>query len=78
MRIKNKELRQRRHRKEKTIKAAERELRAKYADKGSAPAAEKPAAKPKAAPKPKAEAAEKPKKAAAKKKETETPAEGEA
>ncbi len=30
MRIKNKEIRRRRHRKEQTIKAAEREIRAKY------------------------------------------------
>jgi len=73
MRIKNKELRQRRHRKEQTIKAAERELRLKYGKKsGAASTAEKPAAKPKpAAEKPKP--AEKPKKAPAKKKVT-TPA----
>ena len=41
MRIRNKEIRQRRHRKEQTIKAAERALREQYGDKK--------AAKPKAA-----------------------------
>jgi len=58
MRIKNKELRARRHRKEQTIKEAARELRAKYGDaktggvaaapkKAAAPAAKKaPAKKP--------------------------------
>lgn len=72
MRIKNKEIRQRRHRKEKVIKAAERELRLKYEGKGGAKTAapaEKPAPKAKA-PAKKAEAAPKPKKAPAKKKET--------
>lgn len=65
MRIKNKEIRQRRHRKEQVIKAAQRELRAKYAGKPAA--AEKPA-KAKTA-------AEKPKKAPAKKKTEEPTAE---
>jgi hypothetical protein len=56
MRIKNKEIRQRRHRKEQTIKAAARDTRAQYADKPAStatpkkatakkPAAKKPAAK---------------------------------
>lgn len=59
MRVKNKEIRQRRHRKEQTIKAAIREAKqgAKPEKKVVAPAAEKPAAK-KAAPK-KTEGAEK-------------------
>lgn len=44
MRIRNKEIRQRRHRKDQTIKAAERALREQYEDKkGTAKA--KPAAK---------------------------------
>lgn len=42
MRVKNKELRQRRHRKEQIIKAAEKSLREQYANK---PAAKKPVAK---------------------------------
>ncbi|MCC7230230.1 MAG: hypothetical protein IT203_07530 [Fimbriimonadaceae bacterium] len=52
MRVKNKEIRQRRHRKEQTIKAAIREAKqgAKPEKKVVAPAPEKPAAK-KAAPK---------------------------
>ena len=74
MRIKNKEIRRRRHRKEQTIKAAEREIRAKFSgEKKAAPAhattaAKKPVA---AAKKPSAPAAEakkpatKPKKAEA-------------
>ena len=66
MRIKNKEIRQRRHRKEQKIKEADRLLRAQYGDKkvGTAPkpkaptakkaAPAKPAdAKPKTAPRPK-------------------------
>lgn len=57
MRIKNKELRRRRHRKEQIIKAANKAIAAQYADKKSE-AKPKPAAKPAA---PKAEA--KPKKA---------------
>jgi hypothetical protein len=50
MRVKNKEIRRRRHRKEQVIKAAAREVRLKYADKESSP---KKAAAPakKAAPK---------------------------
>ena len=69
MRIKNKEIRQRRHRKEQTIKAAQRDERAKWEGKGTSAAAtgEKAAPKPKATPK-KAETAPKPKKAPAKKK----------
>jgi hypothetical protein len=74
MRIKNKEIRRRRHRKEQIVKAAERELRAQYAGKAAAPAAEKPAPKAKAAPK-KADAPAKPKKAPAKKKAAESEAE---
>jgi hypothetical protein len=50
MRVKNKEIRRRRHRKEQKIKDAAREIRAKYADKPvAAPAAH--AAKKPAAPK---------------------------
>jgi len=52
MRVKNKEIRNRRHRKEQIIKAAERALREQYGDKK--PAAPKAAAKApakKAAPK---------------------------
>ena len=60
MRVKNKEIRRRRHRKDQTIKAANRELRATYGSekKAAAPAAKKPAA-------PKKAAAAKPKKAEA-------------
>ena len=66
MRVKNKEIKARRHRKEQKIKEAARETRALYANKEAAPkAAPKPAAKPaakapakKAAPKKKAEATE--------------------
>ncbi len=66
MRIKNKEIRQRRHRKEQKIKEADRLLRAQYGDKKvstapkpKAPTAKKAApvkpadAKPKTAPRPK-------------------------
>jgi hypothetical protein len=56
MRIKNKEIRQRRHRKEQKIKEGNRALRAEFGDKKST--APKPAAKTttkKAAPKKKAE-----------------------
>jgi len=43
MRVKNKELRQRRHRKEQKIKEANRALRLQYGDKKAAtPAASKP------------------------------------
>jgi hypothetical protein len=57
MRVKNKEIKARRHRKEQKIKQAQREVRAMYAGKESAP---KPQAKPataakKPAPKKKAE-----------------------
>lgn len=68
MRIKNKEIRKRRHRKEQTIKAARRELRKLYGEKpktaavAAAPAPEKAKAK-----KPAAEKSAEPKKAAAKK-----------
>ena len=64
MRVKNKEIRQRRHRKEQKIKEAARELRAVYGDKKTATQTAKPKApakkataakpadaKPKAAPK---------------------------
>ena len=79
MRIKNKEIRQRRHRKEQIIKAAIREAKKGTADKPEKKVAapvEKPAAK-KAAPK-KTEAAEKKpaaKKTATKKAEPKTAAE---
>lgn len=72
MRIKNKELRNRRHRKAQHVKEVIKDLKA---GKAAAPKAVKPEPKPKAAPKPKAEAAEpKPKKAPAKKKTEEAPA----
>ncbi len=81
MRIKNKEIRRRRQRKEQIIKADQRELRAKYGDKKVA-TGDKVAAKPKAAPAakkaPAAAAAPKPaapKKAAAPKKKADAPAE---
>jgi hypothetical protein len=81
MRIKNKEIRRRRQRKEQIIKADQRELRAKYGDK-KVVAGEKAAPKPKAAPAAKkasaAAAAPKPaapKKAAAPKKKADAPAE---
>lgn len=53
MRVRNKEIRNQRHRKEQIIKAAERALRLQYGDKKATPSA-KPAAKTpvkKAAPK---------------------------
>lgn len=81
MRIKNKEIRRRRQRKEQIIKADQRELRAKYGDKKVVAAGEKAAPKPKAAPAAKktpAAAAAKPaapKKAAAPKKRADAPAE---
>lgn len=56
MRVKNKEIRQRRHRKEQKIKEAARELRAQYGDKKTAT----PTHKPKAAPAKKATTAAKP------------------
>jgi hypothetical protein len=43
MRIKNKEIRQRRHRKEQKIKEAARSLREQYGEKKTAVAAPKPA-----------------------------------
>lgn len=52
MRIRNREIRARRHRKEQIIKAAEKVLREQYGDKKpTAKAAAKPAAPKKAAPK---------------------------
>ena len=80
MRVKNKEIRQRRHRKEQTIKAAIREAKAGGGDKPeqkATPAAEKPAAKKPAAPKKTETAEKKPaaKKPAAKKAEPEAAAE---
>jgi hypothetical protein len=53
MRVRNKEIRSRRHRKEQTVKAAERVIRLQYADKkvSTAPKPKAPAPK-KAAPKP--------------------------
>jgi len=67
MRVKNKEIRQRRHRKEQKIKEAAKELRLQYGDKKTATPTHKPKGtptkkaaapkaveiKPKAAPKPK-------------------------
>jgi len=67
MRVKNKEIRQRRHRKEQKIKEAARVLRAEFGDKRTATPTHKPKSapakkstatksaevKPKAAPKPK-------------------------
>ena len=52
MRVKNKEIRQRRHRKEQKIKEAARELRLQYGDKKTAT----PTHKPKSAPAKKAAA----------------------
>jgi hypothetical protein len=91
MRIKNKELKQRRHRKEQVIKAAQKALRLQYEGKASTSVAAAPKAKaPAAAKKPaeavapkaaklKVEATEKPKATAekkpAKKKAEEAPAE---
>lgn len=57
MRIKNKEIRQRRHRKEQKIKDAQRELRVQYGDKKPAAPVEKAPAPKKAAPKKATEAA---------------------
>ncbi len=75
MRIKNKELRQRRHRKEQRVKEANRELKKLHENKPvTAPVAKASAPKKEAAPKAKAaaaETAEKPKKAPAKKKASE-------
>jgi hypothetical protein len=51
MRIRNKEIRQRRQRKEQTIKAAERSLREQYGDKKATANKPKPSAPKKAAPK---------------------------
>jgi len=53
MRIKNKEIRRRRHRKEQAIKSAERDLRVQYSGdkKASTPKAASPAAAKPAAPK---------------------------
>ena len=72
MRVKNKEIRQRRHRKEQKIKDAARELRVQYGDKKTAVPTHKPkaaptkkAAAPKAAADAKPKAAAKPKKAEA-------------
>ena len=65
MRIKNKEIQKRRHRKEQTIKAANRELKKLYGDKpkpAAAPAPDKTKAK-----KPAAEKTAEPKKAPVKK-----------
>lgn len=56
MRVKNKEIRQRRHRKEQKIKEAARELRVQYGDKKTAT----PTHKPKSAPAKKATTAAKP------------------
>jgi type II secretory pathway pseudopilin PulG len=41
MRVRNKEIRSRRHRKEQVIKAAERALREQYGDKKATPSATK-------------------------------------
>jgi hypothetical protein len=45
MRVKNKEIRARRHRKEQKIKEAERQIRAQYGEKKSAPKVVKTVAK---------------------------------
>lgn len=80
MRVKNKEIRQRRHRKEQIIKAAIREAKKGGTDKPEkkavAPAADKPAAPKKAAPKKTETAEKKPaaKKPAAKKADSEASA----
>jgi hypothetical protein len=66
MRIKNKEIQKRRHRKEQTIKAANRELRKLYGDKPK-PAAVAAAPEKAKAKKPAAEKAAEPKKAPVKK-----------
>lgn len=77
MRIKNKELRQRRHRKEQRIKEANRELKKLHENKPAPAPVAKAAAPKKESPKkevsqkvkaPAAEAVEKPKRAPAKKK----------
>lgn len=78
MRVKNKEIRQRRHRKEQIIKAAIKEAKKGAGDKPkAAPAADKAVAKKPAAPKKTETAEKKPaaKKPAAKKAESEAPAE---
>lgn len=82
MRIRNKELNQRWHRKEQRIKELKREAIAGAADKPKSAPKPKPAAKkveaeakPKKAAAPKAEAEAKPKKAPAKKKVEEAPVE---
>lgn len=54
MRVRNKEIRQRRHRKEQKIKEALREIRAQQGEKKPAKAKPAAAAKPKAPAKPKA------------------------
>lgn len=74
MRIKNKEIRRRRHRKEQKIKESVRLAKAGAGDKPKAPAAEKPAAAPKKAAPKAAEKKPAAKKPAAKKTEDETPA----
>ncbi|HLK14602.1 MAG TPA: hypothetical protein VKT78_07330 [Fimbriimonadaceae bacterium] len=60
MRIKNKEIRQRRHRKEQTIKSAQRETRAKYSGEAKPAPAPAPAPAKKPAAKKPADAAKKP------------------
>ncbi|HEY3779564.1 MAG TPA: hypothetical protein VGL56_00665 [Fimbriimonadaceae bacterium] len=67
MRIKNKELKRRRHRKEQIIKAAQKELKLQYEGKAASSVAAAPKPKAPAAPKPKAEAAPKAAKPAAEK-----------
>lgn len=59
MRVKNKELRARRHRKEQKIKEAKRQLLADLQNRAATPAAPKPAKAPAAPKKPAAEGAEK-------------------
>jgi hypothetical protein len=60
MRIKNKEIRRRRHRKEQTIKAAQREIRSQYSGDSKSSAATATAAKKPTAKKAPVEATKKP------------------
>jgi hypothetical protein len=74
MRVRNKELRSARHRKEQRVKEIIKDLKANKAAAPKAEAKPKAEPKPKAAAKPKAEGDAKPKKAPAKKKTEEAPA----
>src|SRR5436309_3310697 len=70
MRVKNKEIRSRRHRKEQKVKDAARELRAKYGEGKTTAPADKTAVKKPPAAKPAAKKESAPKKEAAPRKET--------